>query len=94
MKFCGDILTFADDTVIYYVDQSWQGLRTKVESDFFKIKKCFDDKIFTLNFENTFYHPFTFYKNSLLEFDSLTIKDRNNSLKYIKPIRSSTLVFL
>ena len=84
MESCGDILTFADDTVIYYVDQSWQGLKSKAESDFLNLKKWFDSKILTLNFDKTIFLPFTSYKNSLPEFESLTIKDRDNSLTIYK----------
>lgn len=80
MESCGDILTFADDTVIYYVDQTWQELKTKAENDFLNIKKWFDSRILTLNFDKTFFLPFASYKNSLPEFQSLTITDRDNSL--------------
>nr|CAH7741845.1 unnamed protein product [Callosobruchus chinensis] len=33
------IISFADDTVLYYADTNWENLKTKVENDFSILKK-------------------------------------------------------
>ena len=60
----GDILSFADDTVVYYVDSTWNCLKQKVEKDFLKLKKWFDNKILTLNLQKTFFPTFCFVQTN------------------------------
>ena len=76
----GDILSFADDTVVYYVDSTWNCLKQKVEKDFLKLKKWFDNKILTLNLQKTFFLPFASYKPALPTFEALCITDQNSTL--------------
>lgn len=61
----GKIIGFADDIVVTYRDDSWQGLKSKAEKDFSHIKNWFDDRKLTINMNKTKYLPFTSYSNSL-----------------------------
>lgn len=47
----GNITGFADDTAIFYSDDSWINLKTKAEQDFLIIKKFLDKKLLTINIE-------------------------------------------
>lgn len=75
----GEIITFADDTVVFYEDKSWNELKEKVESDFSMLKKWFNSKILTLNLQKTFFLPFASYKSSLPNYNSLEISDINTT---------------
>ena len=84
----GQITSYADDTVIFYKDISWEILKTKVELDLLKIKAFFDNKLLTLNTTKTFYLPFylnarsspTFNK---LKVDNNTIIEPKTEIKYL-----------
>lgn len=75
----GDIIGFADDTVILYTANTWLELKETAESDFLKIHKWLKYKILTLNVEKTCYLPF--YCNNLTSptFSQLKINAINNS---------------
>lgn len=87
----GEIITFADDTVVYYKDSDWVKLKQKVETDFTHIKKWFNSKILTINFDKTFFLPFSSYKNKLPPYNTLEINEdgqvtyitSTNSVKYL-----------
>ena len=80
----GEIITFADDTVVYYEDKSWKELKDKTESDFTKLKKWFNSKILTLNIQKTFFLPFASYKSGLPNYNSLLISDINTTTEIIR----------
>lgn len=69
----GDIITFADDTAIFYKANSWEELKSIAETDISNIKKWFDNKLLTINFEKTFYLPFSCNKTKLPSFQQLNI---------------------
>lgn len=69
----GDILSFADDTVICYRSDSWANLKENAERDFSKIQKWFQLNKLTLNCEKTKYLPFTSYANNLPNMGPLNI---------------------
>lgn len=77
---CGKITSFADDTVILYTADTWAALKNKVENDFCHIIDWFNHMLLTINFEKTFFMPFTSYKNNLPEFQYLTINNHNNNI--------------
>lgn len=69
----GTIISFADDTAILYVAETWRDLKILAEEDMKNIKKCFDQKVLTINYTKTKYLPFGCYKNSLPSFSSIDI---------------------
>lgn len=69
----GSVISFADDTVIHYVDDSWEALKQKIETDFKKINEWFLINKLTLNQDKTKFLPFTSYLNNLPNFSQLEI---------------------
>lgn len=69
----GDIISFADDTAIFYKDVSWTVLKHKVEKDFKIILDFFNSKLLTINVNKTYFLPFTSYHPNLPNFNSLEI---------------------
>lgn len=69
----GTIISFADDTVVFYQQKTWHDLKLAVEKDFVKIKNWFDYKRLTINFEKTLYIPFACNKRGLPDFNNLQI---------------------
>ena len=70
----GDIISFADDTVVFYESQTWDTLKKIVGKDFKIIIDFFNDKFLTTNIEKTHYVPFSSLSTSLPEATSLKIK--------------------
>lgn len=54
----GQIISFADDTAIFYEDDSWKSLLKTVSNDFKNLKNWFDSRLLTINFQKTKYIPF------------------------------------
>lgn len=69
IETCGDIISFADDTVIFYKDQNWYDLKKKVERDLITLKKWFNSRLLEINFDKTYYVPFKRYDDSLPDFN-------------------------
>lgn len=74
----GKIISYADDTALFYTMDSWMELKNSVEKDLKLIKRKFDNKLLTINYTKTFYVPFTSYNTNLPNFNKLTIIDDNN----------------
>lgn len=77
----GSIISFADDTAIFYEDENWFQLKKKVELDFKNIKNWFDSKLLTINFEKTVFIPFTSYKAFLPSFTTLQITNDSSQFQ-------------
>ena len=75
----GRIISFADDTVIFYSDDSWHNLREKIESDFMNIKTFFDSKLLTLNYDKTKYIAFSINKSNRPHFKRVTVPSHHGS---------------
>lgn len=75
----GTVISFADDTAIFYESDTWNNLREKVQNDFINIKQWFDYKLLSLNFDKTVYIPFTSYNSTLPQFQSLQVKDEDSN---------------
>lgn len=71
----GSIISFADDTVIFYERNTWDDLKNKIETDFGNIKKWFDNRLLSINFKKTFYLPFCSLSANLPTFDKISIED-------------------
>lgn len=88
LQTCGSIISYADDTALFYKDSNWKDLKTKVEKDLNNIKSYFDSKLLTLNISKTNYLPFYLYETSAPPFDELVINDHlrivpANEVKYL-----------
>lgn len=87
----GHIVSFADDSAIFYQSNDWVQLKNKVETDFVKIMKFFDSKLLTVNFTKTYFMPFCSYQSTLPMYDSIKIIldegevfiTKKNNLKYL-----------
>lgn len=75
VQSCGSIVTYADDTAIFYTGDTWNSLKTKVEIDIKNIKDWLDDKLLTLNAAKTFYLPLSCNKTTLPDFDHLNVNN-------------------
>ena len=69
----GDIISFADDTAIFFRDKTWDALKRKCERELQIIYHYFQEKILTINISKTNYVPFTSLASSLPEFEELTL---------------------
>lgn len=91
LKSEGHIISFADDTAIYYEAETWPELKTKAENDLPNILEWLKFKLLTLNMEKTMFVPFGLYKNSIPNLDTLTVRSENellqvkgtNNIKYL-----------
>lgn len=84
----GKIISFADDTVIFYTACNWKSLRNKVEADLWTINKWFQENKLTLNKNKTKFVPFTSYVNNLPSFDDLKVEknliiSKVDNIKYL-----------
>lgn len=75
----GCITSYADDTAIIYSDDSWEGLKKVVETDFLKVKKWFDKNILTINYSKTTFLAFSSY--SRVTIDTIEIREHHNNFK-------------
>lgn len=50
------------------------GIKKRIETDFVKIKKWFDSRLLSVNWNKTCYLPFTLYEDLLPDFDNLVVK--------------------
>lgn len=69
----GHIISFADDTAIYYEAETWSELKLKVERDLPKLLEWFNFKLLTLNVEKTLFLPFGLYKKTIPDMDVLKV---------------------
>lgn len=67
------VISYADDTVMISTSNTWTDLKGQVERDFGKIRQYFDYNMLTINFQKTFYMPFTSYAHKLPNFGPLNI---------------------
>lgn len=84
----GSILSFADDTAVWYESESWTDLKIKAENDFKNMKIWFQQNKLTLNIEKTKYLPFSSYVTGLPSMGPLTIDENTeipeeDSVKYL-----------
>lgn len=88
IETCGSIISFADDTAIFYSAENWAQLKIKAENDLGNIKEWFDHKLLTINYEKTYFVPFCSYQTSLPKFKQLKISETDkitisSKIKYL-----------
>lgn len=79
----GQMISFADDTVIFYKGNTWEEVKRTAEKDLGRIKRLFDSKKLTINYEKTYYLPLSSYATSLPSFQALSVPN-NSSVIEIK----------
>lgn len=84
----GEIISFADDTAIFYKDISWTKLKETVEKDLQLIKNWFDYKLLTVNYNKTKYITFTCHNYNLPTFDNIQIITQNRTSIVVEPADS------
>lgn len=76
LKLKGTVISFADDTAIFYKSDSWGSLKEMAESDFRVINEWFKYNRLTLNTQKTNYLLFTSYSSGLHELGNLIIDEK------------------
>lgn len=84
----GRIISYADDTVILYSEDSWHKVKELAEKDLKLIKDWFDFMQLSLNFSKTYYLPFCNNKAGLPPFHQITVQNKyqiypTTQLKYL-----------
>ena len=75
-----EIISYADDTVIFFKDITWESLKVKVERNLKTIANFFNSKLLTINFNKTYYLPFSSYSNGLPKYNSVNIEHEDTSV--------------
>lgn len=79
----GKIISYADDTVVFYEGKTWDELKEIVESDLIHLKQWFDFSRLTVNFSKTFFLPVTSYESNLPRYTSLSICLGNDTMRIV-----------
>lgn len=87
LETCGEVISFADDTSVFYTSDTWSSLREMVEADFGMVVDWFSHRLLTVNVEKTKYLPLTNHRNLLPDFASIEIRNQNNKM-VISPANS------
>lgn len=69
----GEVLGFADDIVVFYKADTWENLRTIVETGFPQLKNWLEHKLLTVNLKKTSYLPFSCNRSGTPSFRSINI---------------------
>lgn len=77
----GSIISFADDTAVFYQSESWTDLKQKISQDFIHIIEWFDCNLLTINYSKTCFVPFSCYENSLPDFNVLQLRVNNKIIE-------------
>lgn len=71
LKLSSTLLSFADDTVLFYSGPTWETVREIVERDMRTVADCLASMQLTLNLKKTVCMPFTAYADKLPIFDAI-----------------------
>lgn len=75
LETSGNVVSFADDTAIFFSDVDWHTLRVQVQTELGKFIHYFNSKLLTVNFSKTFYVPFVSYPKYLPQYSQLEITE-------------------
>ncbi|XP_045481739.1 uncharacterized protein LOC123685892 [Harmonia axyridis] len=94
MKRKGEIISFADDTVIMYEDSTWKKLKQEAEGDLSIIKQWFGENRLTINLQKTKYLPFVAYQSGLPHMGNLEVDNETSipEAEYIKYLGVTILI--
>lgn len=88
LKTKGKIISFADDTAIFYEGETWQSLKCEAENEFKAIEQWLRHNKLTLNLGKTKYLPFSSYASGLPDMGSLILGENSyipeaDSVRYL-----------
>lgn len=88
MLLQGKVVSYADDTAIFYEAQTWQILKEIAETDFLKVINWFKFNKLSMNVKKTKYISFTPYAQTSPNIENLRVHPdiiipRANSIKYL-----------
>lgn len=83
LNITGNIISFADDTAVFYKDITWLHLKKQVENDFGTIVNFFKSKLLTINIKKTNFLSFTSYSNNMPTFSKLQVKCEGQNVEII-----------
>lgn len=86
LETSGQIVSYADDTAVFYSGDSWEALKVKVEQDFLAIRTWFSLNLLTINSNKTKFINFSSYENNQPS-DNLTIGNAD-SVMHIQAVKS------
>lgn len=75
------IISFADDTVIYFSANTWAEIYQKISKKLKDVTNWLNSNLLTLNIEKTKCIPFTSYRNHLPPFENVIIHGTTKSIK-------------
>lgn len=89
LPLTGEVISFADDTVLCYRGKTWNVIKSNIENDFPVVIDFFSSKLLTINMTKTHYLPFTSYAHKLPNFSAINIKynDTNIELTSVASIK-------
>lgn len=73
MQSEGNILSCADDTLVFNTTDTWQGQKVKSQEDFNRIIESFESNELTLNADKIRYLPFTSWTSKLPDMGPLML---------------------
>lgn len=73
IKTGGDVVSFADDTAVFFSGDDWNSLRANVQQEMSKFLHYFKNKLLTVSVAKTCYVPFTSLSSNLPSYSSLDI---------------------
>lgn len=77
MDVDGSVISFADDTAVFFSDMDWNKLHKKAETELKKIINWLTNKKLTINYEKTKFLSFCSYSKHLPNFKTLTMTYNN-----------------
>lgn len=80
----GDIVSFADDTIIYYEAENWQELRQKAESDMGNVLDCLSHKLLTINLTKSVFLTFSCNKTKQPSFNTLKVRTNTGIFEFTR----------
>lgn len=76
----GDVVSFADDTVVFYKSNNWNDLKAKVGNDFRILISFFISKLLTINEKKTKFMVFSNYAHKFSKFIEPNINTLNRMM--------------
>lgn len=85
-EFNGTLISYADDTVAVFWDDTWGKVKQKVGEGLIKIKTWMDTHLLSLNLNKTHFVPFASYQNHLPNYNEIVLHDSRYNTELINDI--------
>ncbi|CAH2005356.1 unnamed protein product [Acanthoscelides obtectus] len=83
----GDVIAYADDTVVVFHGETWESTGEKLKTDFAKIKNLLDTFKLTLNIKKTHYIAFSITMANRPAFNQIKLDNIDEPLKEVNEIK-------